>query len=152
MRDWGFCDRWPIYFLNITNYKFKIKSYKSIITVHIIRVQTSWKCIIRVQTSFTLTNATIAGSKCLLVPLTEACKFWGRLIIHAQGEQIPHLYGPLHAKWRDINCQLSKEVVAHGVHHCEVAVDPEKKSIPKLSQVLDADTYNMQLCIYPSKE
>ena len=27
-----------------------------------------------------------------------------------------------------------------------------KKYIPKLSQVLDANTYNMQLCIYPSKE
>ena len=45
-----------------------------------------------------LSNATIAGSKCLIVPLTEACKFLGQLIIHAQGEQIPHLYGPLHAK------------------------------------------------------
>ena len=33
-RYWGFCDRWWIYFLNITNYKFNIKSYKSIITVH----------------------------------------------------------------------------------------------------------------------
>jgi hypothetical protein len=34
-----------------------------------------------------------------------------------------------------------------------LAVDPEHmKSILKLSQVLDANTYNMQLCIYPSKE
>ena len=34
--------------------------------------------------------------------------------------------------------------------HREVAVDPEnKKSIPKLSQVLDANTYDMQLYIYP---
>ena len=37
--------------------------------------------------------------------------------------------------------------------HREVAIDPEnKKSIPKLSQVLDANTYDMQLYIYPSKE
>ena len=47
---------------------------------------------------FPLSNTTIAGPMILIVSLTEACIFWVGLIIQAQGEQILHLYGPLHAK------------------------------------------------------
>ena len=47
---------------------------------------------------FPLSNVTIAGHEVPDCPTDGGLQILDRLIIYAQGEQIPHLYGPLHAK------------------------------------------------------